>query len=392
MSEAPVPASLAAPLSPAARRRRRLPILALGFAALLAGLLGGALRLGYPPPLPAVADLALLHGPLMVAGFFGTVIGIERAVAAGERWLYGAPVLSGGGAVLLLAGASEAIAAAVFTVASALLLAGSVVVLRRQPAMFTAAMAAGVLAWGIGNILWLAGVPFTVVTLWWAGFLVLVIAGERLELSRMLGRMLGHGRQSLAWFAVAAALLLAGLVVASLAPGGGVAVAGAGLLGVACWLGRYDIARLTIRRSGFVRFAAAALLLGYGWLAAAGAMALVVPEVLDGGYAYDAFVHAIFPGFVFSMVFAHAPIILPAVLAISVPYHPAFYVHLALLHGSLLLRVLADAWLWADLRAWAGLGNIAALVLFIAVTVIAVLGGARRRTPAKDQPSPPARG
>jgi uncharacterized membrane protein YvlD (DUF360 family) len=101
-------------------------------------------------------------------------------------------VLSGGAAVLLLAGAGEAIAASVFTIASAVLLAGSVVVLRRQPAMFTAAMAAGVLAWGIGNILWLMGLPLGVVTLWWAGFLVLVIAGERLELSRMLG----HSRQS----------------------------------------------------------------------------------------------------------------------------------------------------------------------------------------------------
>jgi hypothetical protein len=357
-----------------------LPILALGFAALLAGLTGGALRLGYPPPLPAMADLALLHGPLMVAGFFGTVIGIERAVAAGARWLYGAPVLSGSAAVLLLAGAGEAIAATVFTVASAVLLAGSVVVLRRQPAMFTAAMTAGVLAWGIGNILWLMGVPFGVVTVWWAGFLVLVIAGERLELSRMLG----HSRQSLAWFAGAAALLLTGLVAASLTSGS--AVAGAGLLALALWLGRYDIARHTIRRSGFVRFAAAALLLGYAWLAAAGAVALSAADVLGGGYTYDAFVHAIFLGFVFSMVFAHAPIILPAVLAISVPYHPVFYAHLALLHGSLLLRMLADALQLADLRAWAGLGNIAALVLFIAITVVAARAEARRRSMAKDGP------
>ena len=38
-------------------------------------------------------------------------------------------------------------------------------------------------------------------------------------------------------------------------------------------------------------------------------------------------------GFVFSMVFGHAPIIFPAVLRVAVPYHPVFYVPLALLHA-----------------------------------------------------------
>ena len=45
----------------------------------------------------------------------------------------------------------------------------------------------------------------------------------------------------------------------------------------------------------------------------------------------------------FSMVFGHAPIIFPAVLRVAVPYHPTFYVPLALLRGSLILRLAGDA-------------------------------------------------
>jgi len=41
--------------------------------------------------------------------------------------------------------------------------------------------------------------------------------------------------------------------------------------------------------------------------------------VRDGG-GYDAVVHAIFLGFVISMVMAHAPVILPAVLRRPLPY------------------------------------------------------------------------
>jgi hypothetical protein len=58
----------------------RLPLLGLAGAALLAGLWAGLVRLGWavPPGHPAwVAN----HGPLMISGFLGTLISLERAVA-----------------------------------------------------------------------------------------------------------------------------------------------------------------------------------------------------------------------------------------------------------------------------------------------------------------------
>ena len=79
--------------------------------------------------------------------------------------------------------------------------------------------------------------------------------------------------------------------------------------------------------------------------------------------------HSIFLGFVFSMIFGHAPVIIPAVLRIAVPYRPRFYAYLILLHGSLLLRVVGDLTLQPDLRRWGGLFNVVAVLLFLALTL-----------------------
>lgn len=57
----------------------RFPLMALGMIALLAAMLGGLFRLGWDwPPIPSTLSVA--HGPLMVSGFLGTLIGLERAV------------------------------------------------------------------------------------------------------------------------------------------------------------------------------------------------------------------------------------------------------------------------------------------------------------------------
>jgi hypothetical protein len=83
---------------------RRLPLLALGFVALIVGTLAGLARLGWAMPALA-AGAAALHGPLMIVGFFGVVIALERAVAIGRQWAYIAPLAAGLGTIALLLGA-----------------------------------------------------------------------------------------------------------------------------------------------------------------------------------------------------------------------------------------------------------------------------------------------
>jgi hypothetical protein len=236
-------------------------------------------------------------------------------------------------------------------------------------------MSVGALLWVGGNLLWLGGAPIFRVVFCWVAFLVLTIAGERLELNRVL-------RPSLAVrtaFVLAIALVVAGAAAATRWPEAGVRVLGVGLVGLTLWLARFDVARRTIRQRGLTRFMAVALLGGYAWLGIGGAVAATTGTATPG-VVYDAMLHAVFVGFVISMVFAHAPIIVPAVAGLALPYRPVFYAHVAVLHVSLVLRITGD--LVEDLgrwRAWGGLLNAVALLLF-AVNTVSALGAGRTRT------------
>jgi len=246
------------------------------------------------------------------------------------------------------------------------------VILWRQTTVATGLMGLGALVWLGGNGLWLAGWPMASAVLWWAGFLVLTIAGERLELNRLL--RLSH--RSYLVFAAALGLLLAGLVVASMIFDAGMRIAGGGLLALAVWLLHYDIARRTVRQAGLTRFIAISLLSGYVWLGASGLLAMVYGGILAGPL-YDAILHTLFLGFVMAMIFGHAPVIFGAVLGLAVPFHRAFYTHLALLHVSLALRLVGDLAPWWPGRYWGGFLNVLTVLLFLGNTARAVRQGWR---------------
>jgi hypothetical protein len=157
-------------------------------------------------------------------------------------------------------------------------------------------------------------------------------------------------------------------VAALLWPRPGHPLLAAALLTLVGWLARHDVAWRTVRASGQPRFAAACMLAGYGWLAVAGGIWLMGGGVTDGA-TYDAVVHAVFLGFTMSMVMAHAPVILPAVLRRPLPYHPAMYAPAVLLHLSLLVRLyVGDA--MGGRVAWqvGGCLNIVALLGLVAVS------------------------
>ena len=94
---------------------------------------------------------------------------------------------------------------------------------------------------------------------------------------------------------------------------------------------------------------------------------------------YDAELHAVFLGFVMAMIFGHAPIIFPAVLGRSLPFRRRFYVHLVLLHASLVIRVAGDLAGSTYASQCGGLFNTVAVVLFLANTVTALAGGSSMR-------------
>lgn len=331
---------------------RRLPVLALGGIALMAGLAAGLSRLGLPSP---AAHLAELHGPLMVAGFFGTVIGIERAVASGRAWAWAAPLAGGIGTVLALAGQGAA-AAWLMSLGSLVFLALMAQVAWRHRDANLVILALAAVAFSAATLAWALGRPVAEVVPGWAAFLVLTIFGERLELSRF-GRPL-PGKTPLAL--AVAALVLAGALA-------GWPLLGLSLLAAALWLWRFDLARFTVRQKGLTRYVALCLISGYVWLAAAG-LVMVAGDPAGSPFAHDAALHALFLGFVFSMVFGHAPIILPAVLRVALPYRPVFYTALAALHLTLALRLGGDLLELTELRALAGGLNAAVIVGWILLT------------------------
>lgn len=340
----------------------RYVLLFLGMVSLLTAMWGGLERLGLNMPLQE-PRLATFHGPLMVSGFLGTLLGLERAVGIGYRWAYIAPASTGLGALMLMMGLSGSSGAFLMSLGSLVLLIIFLVIIRRQMSLFTVTMGIGVLFWIIGNCLWLMGSPVYRIVFWWAGFLVLMIAGERLEITRIIR----FSTTVKAAFITAVGIYVLGLLISIFLPEAGARVLGLGMIAVMLWLMRYDIAWRTLRAQGLPRFMAACLISGYVWLGIAGAIA-VSTAIPPAGPIYDALLHALFLGFVFSMIFAHAPIIFSAVLNLPLAYKPQFYAHLALLHLSLVLRISGDLGIWADGREAGGLLNVFAVLLFLVNT------------------------
>lgn len=234
-------------------------------------------------------------------------------------------------------------------------------------------------------MIWLGGAPVSVSLPWWAGFVVLTIAGERAELARIESPRMGTYM-----LRVASALIVA-IVAATLWPTVGGALIGAVMLVMVGVLVATDVARRLIRSRGMPRYAAWAMVSGYVWLALAGGLWLVASPIQTGA-VYDAAIHAVFLGFTMSMIMAHAPMIMPAVLRIALPYVPVMYAPLGLLHVSLVIRLLGgDAYgvQWA--LTIGGVLNVAAVLLFIATAVCTAIWAATRgKRAATTTSTPPA--
>jgi hypothetical protein len=172
-----------------------------------------------------------------------------------------------------------------------------------------------------------------------------------------------------------AAIFLAGLFASLSDFPFGVWLSGIGLVALAFWLCRYDMAWHTVSQPGLPRCMAICLLSGYVWLGVGGVLWMGFGDFFTAGPYYDAMLHTIFLGFVFSMIFAHAPIIFPSITGMPMPFSQAFYAHFALLHLSLLVRVAGDLSGWTLLRNWGGLLNVLALLLFLANNIRAVRRG-----------------
>lgn len=352
----------------------RFVFLAFAGVSVLTGLTAALALLGYLGGTRA-ATLAADHGPLMIFGFVGGAIGLERTVAVRTRWAWAGPVCSALGVVTLLAGLPVAVPALLFTGSFLLLGLVYATVHRRQATAAVIAQAAGVigavsatLLWGFGDGGFAAAMPPAVV------FVVATIIGERLELARI---PVTAGNPEPLITGLVLALAAAGILFVA-APEVGHPLMGLLLVAVAVVTARVDVARRLVHAQGLPRFSAVCMLAGYLWLGLAGLLWVAFPRTTTG-FLYDAAVHAVFLGFVISMIFAHAPIILTAVIRRPLPYHPVMYVPVALLHGGLALRLLGDAREAVPLWQAGGVINVLAVLTFLLTGVTLSVRASRRR-------------
>ncbi len=355
------------PLTRPSPWRRRLPFVIMAMLAMLFGLLSGLQRIGWPLPMTSVAPH---HGAIMVGGFLGTLITLEKVIPLKRKILFLFPVISAL-SVASIALSNALIPSLLLILASLGLTVVFLLYWLKERSIIYTLMFLGAACWLMGNILLAATGFYPNAIPWWTAFILFIIVSERLELSKFLPVTKRHKTILLAllmFYLVGCALTFHGI---------GRYVASLSLLGIGLWLMRHDVVSINLRKRDLPRYVGIALLAGYFSLLLSGMFLLVANEQ---PLSYDIYVHSLFIGFAFSMIFAHGPVILPGVLGISTkPYHPILYVWLFLLHASWLARVVTDITLSIHLRMYTGGVSAAAILGYFITLAVLTLRASRAK-------------
>lgn len=340
-----------------------LPLIALS---LLIGIWTGWIRIGWNFPFTQNSGD---HGALMVGGFIGTLICLERTSNFKNKIALLIPFVNALSIVFFLVKLPH--------VAFWFLLAGSIgltlIYLKLYfefSEIYILPMTAGAFCYLIGNTLLIKTNFYPQAAMWWIAFLYFTILGERLELSRYLQIKTIHRTILIILLAV----YIAGILIPFHGSGG--YVTAVSLIGSALWLFKYDMAKKSLQREGQHFYSGVVLLTGYFWLIITG---LFMAYGSYSSLVYDAVIHSFFLGFVFSMIFAHAPIILPGVLKLQISiFNRSLYFWFALIQVSLIIRILGSVLPSTDLKIIGGFTNgIAILGFLINIAILTIIGKKR---------------
>ena len=196
---------------------------------------------------------------------------------------------------------------------------------------------------------------------WWSGFALFIITSERLELMKFLPVT----EREKSFLGIFLAVYIVGVMLSF--HGAGSFISGGASIGIATWLMRFDMASISITKSGLIRFVGISLLSSYVSMLLTG---MLMVSLDNQPLSYDAVVHSFFVGFVFSMIFAHGPVIMPGLLGIATkPYHKVLYLWLILLHVSWMARVYGDVYLDLPIRKFSGIVTAFAILGYFATMV-----------------------
>ena len=333
---------------------------------LVVGILAGLFRMGWNIP---VGDVAGAHGALMVGSFLGTLICLERIVALKKKWLYVIPILTGLSLIFFLVNEQQ-LAFILLSLGSLGLIYIYTDLISRFKEYYFYIMMVGAISWAVGNIIMIIKPFYPSAAPWWIAFILLTVYGERLELSKFLPQTRMKRRTMI----IAISIFMLGLVIPyhSL----GKYVTGMGMICMAFWLLKYDIARKSVKSGGMHRFTGSLLLAGYIWMIICGILMIIDLESL---FNYDAMLHAFFLGFTFSMIFAHAPIIFPGVAGLAIkPFHNSLFIWAVLLQLSLIFRITFGLMMDSGMRKILGMANGIVILLFFVNLVILIVTKQRK--------------
>jgi hypothetical protein len=301
----------------------------------------------------------------MIGGFLCTLISLEKTIPLKRKILFLIPVFNALTVLILLPGWYAVGIGCMIAGAVGIVVLFSFYFLSQPGDPSNQVMLAGSVLLLIGDILFAVHRFYPVAVMWWIGFVLFIITGERLELSKFLP-VSARAKQLLL-------LLLFLFPLGLILPQHGIGkyFSGVASVGVSVWLLKHDVIRIGLWKEGLVKFSAMALLIGNIALLLDGLLLVLSGEQV---YTYDSFVHTFFIGYVMTMIFAHGPMILPGVLGISIkPYHPVLYMWLFLLFVSLCLRLFANVILDTGLRKISGLASALCMVLYFLTLVAQVI-------------------
>ncbi len=340
-------------------KKERLPILLFAMLCLLSGLYSGLNRIGwnlYATPLTAH------HGAIMVGGFLGTLIALEKIIPLKKKSLYLIPIVNASSVVFFFFNQPK-VSIYILVVSSIALAFVFLYYYRIQRERIYILMFIGAICWLTGNVLLLTKFFYPLAFPWWAAFVLFIIAAERMELMKF--RPISRFNKNI--FIVLLMCFIIGVLFSF--HGAGNLICGLSLVGSSLWLLKNDMIGINVKKTNLPRFTAISLLTGYVCLLLTG---IFFFSLSDQWLTYDAIVHTFFIGFVFSMIFAHGPMILPGVMGIAVtPFNPILYVWLIVLHISWLIRIFADVLVELEVRKMSGLlSALAILGYFITMAIL----------------------
>ena len=169
-------------IKPSMLKKERLAILLFAMLCLLSGLWSGLNRIGWDI---AILPISPHHGAIMVGGFLGTLIALEKIIPLKKKSLYLIPVLNALSVVFFFSGQPK-LSIHVLVISSTSLSFLFLYYFRKQRTIIYVLMLLGSICWLTGNILLLTNFFYPLAFPWWAAFALFIIAAERLELMKFL--------------------------------------------------------------------------------------------------------------------------------------------------------------------------------------------------------------